>query len=177
MEVEPADARPASSASGPADTAPTDMSAQKRPRDPASDNMVSSSPMQYAPAMPASQFVTVTTVFLSTDTGRACQSLAHHTTLMGRCLKSADRWAPLCVGLQSRSTSTQIAERQRTASWRGKRYALAATLRYTTVHPVPKDPSALTPLPHYLPTPATPYPCSGHFLWGDGSKAACTTTA
>eukprot|EP00962_Isochrysis_galbana_P001918 scaffold496_cov119-Isochrysis_galbana.AAC.8 len=116
-EVEPADARPASSASGPADTSPTDMSAQKCPRDPASGNMVSSSPMQYAPAMPASQFVT--TDFLSTDTGRACQSLAHHTTLMGRCLKSADRWAPLCVGLQSRSTSTQTAERQRTACWRG----------------------------------------------------------
>eukprot|EP00962_Isochrysis_galbana_P004187 scaffold1156_cov131-Isochrysis_galbana.AAC.3 len=57
MEVEPADARPASSTSGPADTAPTDMSAQKRPRDPASGNMVSSSPMQNAPAMPASQFV------------------------------------------------------------------------------------------------------------------------
>eukprot|EP00962_Isochrysis_galbana_P018112 scaffold5220_cov147-Isochrysis_galbana.AAC.1 len=68
--VEPADARPASSASGPADTAPTDMSAQKRPRDPASGNMVSSIPMQNAPAMPASQFVT--TDFLSTDTGRAC---------------------------------------------------------------------------------------------------------
>jgi len=31
MEVEPADARPASWASGPANTAPTDMSAQKRP--------------------------------------------------------------------------------------------------------------------------------------------------
>eukprot|EP00962_Isochrysis_galbana_P000773 scaffold220_cov112-Isochrysis_galbana.AAC.1 len=29
MEVEPADARPASLASGPTDTAPTDMSAQK----------------------------------------------------------------------------------------------------------------------------------------------------
>eukprot|EP00962_Isochrysis_galbana_P004083 scaffold1141_cov128-Isochrysis_galbana.AAC.4 len=51
MEVEPADARPASLASGPADTAPTDtdMSAQKRPCDPASGNMVSSSPVQNAP--------------------------------------------------------------------------------------------------------------------------------
>eukprot|EP00962_Isochrysis_galbana_P023226 scaffold6986_cov109-Isochrysis_galbana.AAC.2 len=80
IEVEPADARPASSASGPADTAPTDMSAQKRPRDPASGNMVSPSPMPIAPAMPPYQFVT--TAFLSTDTGRASQSLAHHTTLM-----------------------------------------------------------------------------------------------
>eukprot|EP00962_Isochrysis_galbana_P047018 scaffold19093_cov139-Isochrysis_galbana.AAC.3 len=34
-------------------------------------------------------------------------------------------------------------------------------------HPVPKDPTALTPPPHYLPTP---FPYSGHFLWGDGSK-------
>eukprot|EP00962_Isochrysis_galbana_P041533 scaffold15271_cov110-Isochrysis_galbana.AAC.8 len=92
MEVEPADARPASSASGPADTAPTDMSAQKRPRDPAPGNMVSSSPMQKnAPAMPAT-----------------CEPV---------CVDN--RWAPLCVGLQSRSTSTQIAERQRTACWRG----------------------------------------------------------
>eukprot|EP00962_Isochrysis_galbana_P037850 scaffold13313_cov126-Isochrysis_galbana.AAC.2 len=80
MEVEPADARPASSASGPADTAPTDMSAQKRPRDPAPGNKVSPIPMQNAPAMPASQ--SVTTDFMSTDTGRACQSLAHHTTPM-----------------------------------------------------------------------------------------------
>eukprot|EP00962_Isochrysis_galbana_P045905 scaffold18244_cov105-Isochrysis_galbana.AAC.3 len=117
MEVEPADARPASSASGPADTAPTDMSAQKRPRDPAPGNMVSPIPMQNAPAMPASQ--PVTTDFLSTDTGRACQSLAHHTTPMGECLKSVDRWAPLCVGLLSRSTSTQTAVRRRTACRRG----------------------------------------------------------
>jgi len=57
MEVEPADARPASSASGLTDTAPTDISAQKRPRDPASGNMVSLSPAPNAPAMPASQFV------------------------------------------------------------------------------------------------------------------------
>eukprot|EP00962_Isochrysis_galbana_P011490 scaffold3221_cov118-Isochrysis_galbana.AAC.12 len=35
------------------------MSAQKRPRDPASGNMVSSSPMQNALAMPASQFPTL----------------------------------------------------------------------------------------------------------------------
>eukprot|EP00962_Isochrysis_galbana_P045879 scaffold18218_cov117-Isochrysis_galbana.AAC.1 len=119
MEVEPADARPSSSASGPADTAPTDMSALKRPRDPAPGNMVSPIPMQNAPAMPASQ--SVTTDFLSTDTGRASQSLAHHTTPMGECLKSADRWAPLCVGLLSRSTSTQTAVRRRTACRRGRR--------------------------------------------------------
>eukprot|EP00962_Isochrysis_galbana_P030277 scaffold9795_cov146-Isochrysis_galbana.AAC.1 len=80
MEVEPDDARPASSASGPADTAPTDMSGPKRPRDSASGNMVSQSPAPYAPAMPAGQFVR--TECLSTDTGRACQSLAHHTTLI-----------------------------------------------------------------------------------------------
>eukprot|EP00962_Isochrysis_galbana_P039178 scaffold14022_cov108-Isochrysis_galbana.AAC.3 len=135
MEVEPADARPASSASGPADTAPTDMSAQKRPRDPASDNTVSSSPVQNAPAMLASQ--SVTTVFLSTDTGRASESLAHHTTLMGRCLKSADRWAPLCVGLQSRSTSTQTAERHRTACWRGEYHSN----RLQTIPP-PRGPPA-----------------------------------
>eukprot|EP00962_Isochrysis_galbana_P026315 scaffold8150_cov116-Isochrysis_galbana.AAC.11 len=34
-------------------------------------------------------------------------------------------------------------------------------------HPAPEDPTALTPLPHYLPTP---FPYSGHFLWGGGSK-------
>eukprot|EP00962_Isochrysis_galbana_P044496 scaffold17290_cov157-Isochrysis_galbana.AAC.3 len=35
----------------------------------------------------------------------ACQSLAHHTTPMGRCRKSVDNWAPPCEGQQPRQTS------------------------------------------------------------------------
>eukprot|EP00962_Isochrysis_galbana_P036921 scaffold12838_cov144-Isochrysis_galbana.AAC.3 len=41
-----------------------------------------------------------------------CQSLAHHTTLTGRCFKSVDCWAPLCVELQGRSNIIQHAARQ-----------------------------------------------------------------
>eukprot|EP00962_Isochrysis_galbana_P013491 scaffold3822_cov142-Isochrysis_galbana.AAC.3 len=42
---------------------------------------------------------------------RACQSLAHHTTPTGRCRKSVDTWAPLSEESQSRSTTTNPAER------------------------------------------------------------------
>eukprot|EP00962_Isochrysis_galbana_P027765 scaffold8737_cov124-Isochrysis_galbana.AAC.10 len=41
-----------------------------------------------------------------------CQSLAHHTTLTGRCFKSVDCWVPLCVELQGRSNIIQYAARQ-----------------------------------------------------------------
>eukprot|EP00962_Isochrysis_galbana_P010690 scaffold2973_cov114-Isochrysis_galbana.AAC.4 len=43
-------------------------------------------------------------------------------------------------------------------------------------HPVPEDPSALTPLPHY---PLSPHPFSlfRPFFVGGWFKAACTTTA
>eukprot|EP00962_Isochrysis_galbana_P003878 scaffold1090_cov135-Isochrysis_galbana.AAC.1 len=37
--------------------------------------------------------------------------ITHHTTPMGRCRKSVDCWAPPCEGPQSRSTTTQSAER------------------------------------------------------------------
>jgi len=120
MEVEPADARPASSASGPVDTAPTDRhvgaEASARPSIGQHGELKPRAKCSSDACAPICD--DVTTDFLSTDTGRACQSLAHHITLVGRCLKSAGRWAPLCVGLQSRSTSTQTAERHRTACWR-----------------------------------------------------------
>eukprot|EP00962_Isochrysis_galbana_P036967 scaffold12855_cov124-Isochrysis_galbana.AAC.1 len=44
--------------------------------------------------------------------------------------------------------------------------------------PVPKDPSALTPLPHYLPTSFFFFSLFRPLLVGGyGSKVACTTTA
>eukprot|EP00962_Isochrysis_galbana_P016092 scaffold4606_cov107-Isochrysis_galbana.AAC.7 len=111
MEQTSADARAAPSASGPTDIDMGIQSSPKRPRDPAQGNMVSQRAMPFAPAMPESQ--SVTTEYLSCDPARACQSLAHHTTLMGRCLKSVDTWAPLCEELQSRSTTSNAAERLR----------------------------------------------------------------
>eukprot|EP00962_Isochrysis_galbana_P046594 scaffold18782_cov118-Isochrysis_galbana.AAC.4 len=86
-------------------------SSPKRPRDPAQDNKVSprAAPFAPAPAMLESQLVT--TEYLSREPVRACQSLAHHTTLTGRCRKSVDTWAPLCEESQSRSTTTKPAER------------------------------------------------------------------
>eukprot|EP00962_Isochrysis_galbana_P036645 scaffold12691_cov108-Isochrysis_galbana.AAC.15 len=47
-----------------------------------------------------------TTEYLSREPARACQSLAHHTTLTGRCRKSVDIWAPLSEESQSCSTTT-----------------------------------------------------------------------
>eukprot|EP00962_Isochrysis_galbana_P030812 scaffold10020_cov122-Isochrysis_galbana.AAC.4 len=85
------------------------QSSPKRPRDPAQGNMVSQSARPNAPVTPESQFVT--TEYLSCDPARACQSLAHHATPMGRCLKSVDTWAPQSEEPQSRSTTTNPAAR------------------------------------------------------------------
>eukprot|EP00962_Isochrysis_galbana_P025422 scaffold7832_cov106-Isochrysis_galbana.AAC.1 len=111
MEQLPADARAAPSASEPNDTVMDIHASPKRPRETAQGNMVSQRATSIASVMPESQ--SVTTVLLPRAPARACQSLAHHTTPMGRCRKSVDNWAPLCEEPQSRSTTTQSAERLR----------------------------------------------------------------
>eukprot|EP00962_Isochrysis_galbana_P019694 scaffold5732_cov116-Isochrysis_galbana.AAC.5 len=109
MEQTPADARAAPSASEPKDVDMGIASSPKRPRDPAQDNKVSPRATQFDPAMLESQIRT--TECLSSEPARACQSLAHHTTLTGRCRKTVDTWAPLFEESQSRSTTTPPAER------------------------------------------------------------------
>eukprot|EP00962_Isochrysis_galbana_P021545 scaffold6356_cov118-Isochrysis_galbana.AAC.6 len=111
MEQTPADARAAPSASGPTDMATDTPPSPKRPRDPSSDNKVSQRATSFEPVWPERQ--TVTTGNLPTAPASACQSLAHPTTLMGRWLKSVDCQVLLCEGLQSRSTTTLLAERLR----------------------------------------------------------------
>eukprot|EP00962_Isochrysis_galbana_P027417 scaffold8624_cov110-Isochrysis_galbana.AAC.13 len=86
-------------------------SSPKRPRDPAQDNKVSQRATPFDPAMLEIQVRT--TDCLLREPARACQSLAHHTTLTGRCPKSVDTWAPLCEEPQSRSTTSNAAERRR----------------------------------------------------------------
>eukprot|EP00962_Isochrysis_galbana_P023103 scaffold6937_cov110-Isochrysis_galbana.AAC.7 len=98
MEQLPADARAAPSASAPNDIVMDIASSPKPPRDPAQDNKVSQRATHFDPAM-------------REEPARACQSLAHHTTLTGRCRKSVDTWAPLSEESQSRSTTTTPAER------------------------------------------------------------------
>eukprot|EP00962_Isochrysis_galbana_P034766 scaffold11827_cov107-Isochrysis_galbana.AAC.2 len=86
-QTTPADARAAPSASGPTDIDMGIQSSPKRPRDPAQGNMVSQRAMPTAPAMPEEPACDDSIpVYLSCDSARACQSLAHHTTPMGRCL-------------------------------------------------------------------------------------------
>eukprot|EP00962_Isochrysis_galbana_P011798 scaffold3334_cov139-Isochrysis_galbana.AAC.5 len=106
MEVEPADARPASSASGPADTAPTrHVGAEASARPP---------PYLW---------------------GRQFKLVIDHAAL---------RWL--------HTMKDQVS---------GGPEAIETLLASgdSAGHPVPKDPSALTPLPHYLPIP---FPYSGH---------------
>eukprot|EP00962_Isochrysis_galbana_P015084 scaffold4328_cov135-Isochrysis_galbana.AAC.5 len=105
MEQLPADARAAPSASEPNDTVMDIHASPKRQRESSQGNMVSQSATSTASVLPESQ--SVTTVLLHRAPARACQSLAHHTTPMGRCRKSVDTWAPLSEESQSRSTTTQ----------------------------------------------------------------------
>eukprot|EP00961_Rhodomonas_salina_P054962 738552-Rhodomonas_salina.1 len=93
MEHPPADARAAPSASAPNDTVMDIASSPKRPRDPAQDNKVSQRATQFDPALLVIHVCT--TECQLREPARACQSLAHHTTLTGRCPKSVDTWAPL----------------------------------------------------------------------------------
>eukprot|EP00962_Isochrysis_galbana_P006883 scaffold1861_cov111-Isochrysis_galbana.AAC.12 len=110
MEQLPADARAAPSASEPNDTVKDIHASPKRPRESTQGNMVSQSATSIASVLPESQ--SVTTVLLPRAPARACcQSLAHHTTPMGRCRKPVDTWAPLSEESQSRSTTTTPAER------------------------------------------------------------------
>eukprot|EP00962_Isochrysis_galbana_P006223 scaffold1681_cov105-Isochrysis_galbana.AAC.1 len=109
MEQLPADARAAPSASAPNDTVMDIHASPKRPRKQAQGNMVRQRATTNAPLWPESQ--SETTDLLSRAHAPACQSLAHHTTPMGRCRKSVDNWAPPCEGPQSRSTTTKSAER------------------------------------------------------------------
>eukprot|EP00962_Isochrysis_galbana_P031532 scaffold10273_cov122-Isochrysis_galbana.AAC.6 len=113
MEQLPADARAAPSASGPNDIVMDIASSPKRPRDPAQDNKVSQRATPFDPAMLEIQVST--TKCQLREPARAFQSLAHHTTLTGRCPKSVDTWAPLCEEpqTQSRSTTSYVAERLR----------------------------------------------------------------
>eukprot|EP00962_Isochrysis_galbana_P033024 scaffold10977_cov178-Isochrysis_galbana.AAC.1 len=92
MEHPPADARAAPSASAPNDTVMDIASSPKRPRDPAQDNRVSQRATPFDPAM--LEIHVCTTECLLREPARACQSLAHHTTPMGRCRKTVDTWAP-----------------------------------------------------------------------------------
>eukprot|EP00962_Isochrysis_galbana_P018283 scaffold5282_cov132-Isochrysis_galbana.AAC.1 len=127
MEQTPADARAAPSASAPNDTVMDIHASPKRPREQAQGNMVSQRATTNAPLWSESQ--SVTTDLLSRAHTPACQSLAHHTTPMGRCRKSVDNWAPPCEGPQSRSTTTQSAERlEKTESGA----VLAAVYHYST---------------------------------------------
>eukprot|EP00962_Isochrysis_galbana_P032151 scaffold10537_cov122-Isochrysis_galbana.AAC.26 len=112
MEYPPADARAAPSASAPTDTVMDIASSPKRPRDPAQDNRVSQRATPIDPAM--LEIHVCTTEYLLREPARACQSLAHHTTPMGRCRKTVDTWAPPSEEPQSRSTTTNAAERRRT---------------------------------------------------------------
>eukprot|EP00962_Isochrysis_galbana_P008839 scaffold2462_cov121-Isochrysis_galbana.AAC.3 len=111
MEQTPADARAAPSASAPNDIVMDIHSSPKRPRDPAQDNKVSQRATPSAPAKLEIQIVTSEYLPRAREPARACQSLAHHTTLMGRCRKSVDTWAPLSEEPQSRSTTTNPAAR------------------------------------------------------------------
>eukprot|EP00962_Isochrysis_galbana_P029055 scaffold9263_cov132-Isochrysis_galbana.AAC.1 len=109
MEHPPADARAAPSASEPNDTVMDIHESPKRPREASQGNLVSQRATSPASVLPESQ--TVTTDLLPRAPARACQSLAHHTTPMGRCRKTVDTWAPLSEEPQSRSTTTLPAER------------------------------------------------------------------
>eukprot|EP00962_Isochrysis_galbana_P022513 scaffold6733_cov100-Isochrysis_galbana.AAC.1 len=110
MEQTPADARAAPSASAPNDIVMDIHSSPKRPRDPAQDNKVSQRATHSAPAKLEIQIVT--SEYLPRELARAChQSLAHHTTPMGRCRKYVDTRAPLSEEPQSRSTTTNPAAR------------------------------------------------------------------
>eukprot|EP00962_Isochrysis_galbana_P021887 scaffold6470_cov124-Isochrysis_galbana.AAC.4 len=73
--------RAAPSASGPNDIVMDIASSPKRPRDPAQDNKVSQRATPFDPAMLEIQ-VSTTNCQLR-EPARACQSLAHHTTLTG----------------------------------------------------------------------------------------------
>eukprot|EP00962_Isochrysis_galbana_P050083 scaffold21553_cov248-Isochrysis_galbana.AAC.1 len=108
MEHLPADARAAPSASAPNDTVMDNLESPKRPREASQGNMVSQRATPTASVLPESQ--SVTTELLPRAPARACQSLAHHTT-PSRCRKSVDTWAPLSEESQSRSTTTNPAER------------------------------------------------------------------
>eukprot|EP00962_Isochrysis_galbana_P050534 scaffold21912_cov127-Isochrysis_galbana.AAC.7 len=83
MEYPPADARAAPSASAPNDTVMDIASSPKRPRDPAQDNKVSQRVTPFDPVM--LEIHVCTTKCLLREPARDCQSLAHHTTLTGRC--------------------------------------------------------------------------------------------
>eukprot|EP00962_Isochrysis_galbana_P031287 scaffold10191_cov108-Isochrysis_galbana.AAC.17 len=115
MEQTPADARAAPSASAPNDIVMDIHSSPKRPRDPAQDNKVSQRATHSASAKLEIQIVT--SEYLPRELARACQSLAHHTTLMGRCHKSVDTWAPLSEEPQSRSTTTNPAASKARKPW------------------------------------------------------------
>eukprot|EP00962_Isochrysis_galbana_P053415 scaffold24851_cov146-Isochrysis_galbana.AAC.1 len=81
------------------------------PRSLGKGNMVSQRATPAASAWPEHQHKTTACAPRGAQ-ARACQSLAHHTTLTCRCFKSVDCWAPLCVELQGRSNIIQHATRQ-----------------------------------------------------------------
>ena len=110
MEPEPADARAAPSACAPTTMCMAMPPPPRHPRSPVKGNMVSQRATPAASAWPEHQHNTTACAPRGAP-ARSCQSLAHHTTLTGRCFKSADCWAPLSVELQGCSTIIQPAAR------------------------------------------------------------------
>jgi hypothetical protein len=109
MELAPADARAAPSAAQPADMDQTVPASPKRQRPTAQPPKVSQRASQKSPGTPENQTIALSRVCLSGNS--TSQSLAHHTTLMGRCLKSALAKPSPGEELSHRSTYNHSAER------------------------------------------------------------------
>jgi hypothetical protein len=111
MEPQPADARAAPSACAPTTLSMAMPLPPSHPRSPVKGNMVSPTATHAASTWPEHQHETTACAPRGAHASH-CQSLAHHTTLTGRCFKSVDCWVPLYVELQGRSNIIQYAARQ-----------------------------------------------------------------
>ena len=114
MEHGPASARTALPAAQPADMDAGDRRSTKRKDPPPSVNKVS----QRATTQPSGTPEHHDIAYSNLCPAWACtsQSLAHHATLTGRCLKSGDVWPSPSEGPSSHSTPFSSAARQRTRS-------------------------------------------------------------
>src|SRR6056297_593497 len=127
MEPQPADARAAPSACAPTTLSMAMPLPPSHPRSPVKGNMVSPRATHAASTWPEHQHETTACAPRGAHASH-CQSLAHHTTLTGRCFKSVDTWAPLSEEPQSRSTTTTPAER---LGNQGNSATLAAVHQYS----------------------------------------------
>src|SRR6056297_3187257 len=127
MEPQPADARAAPSACAPTTLSMAMPLPPSHPRSPVKGNMVSPRATHAASTWPEHQHETTASAPRGAHASH-CQSLAHHTTLTGRCFKSVDTWAPLSEEPQSRSTTTTPAER---LGNQGNSATLAAVHQYS----------------------------------------------